>query len=165
MNIVATHNVFPPRKVQQELTRKAKRTFPATLADVKLALTLAGGNLTKAAEVLGVSRRLLARKIEITPVLEKILDDIKQQNLDMVEEKLLDQAEMGNVTAITFYLRTQGKERGYTEKNTLEHELGAKTLSSAAALVEALRQRDRPSLPDPDTIEIPQESVTWQDEN
>lgn len=38
---------------------------------------------------------------------------IEDTSLDYVESRLLRQIEEGNVSAITFYLRTKGKDRGY----------------------------------------------------
>jgi hypothetical protein len=53
----------------------------------------------------------------------------------------------GNVTAITFLLRTRGKERGYTEKNLLEHSTDESS-RNAAALIEQMRKgaKEEPKL-------------------
>ena len=44
-----------------------------------------------------------AREVEI----------IEDTSIDYVESKLLKEIEQGNIPAITFYLRTKGKNRGY----------------------------------------------------
>lgn len=40
-------------------------------------------------------------------------DEIQEKTLDYVENKLLQQINEGNLSAITFYLKTKGKNRGY----------------------------------------------------
>lgn len=39
--------------------------------------------------------------------------DIEQKTLDIVEGKLLDEINKGNMNAIQFYLKTKGRNRGY----------------------------------------------------
>lgn len=42
-----------------------------------------------------------------------ILDEIEETSLDYVENQLLMQIRDGNLNAITYYLKTKGKNRGY----------------------------------------------------
>jgi len=39
---------------------------------------------------------------------------IKETSIDFVENKLMNEIKEGNVSAITFYLKTIGKDRGYS---------------------------------------------------
>ena len=41
------------------------------------------------------------------------LRGIEEKSLDYVEQQLLLQIQEGNTSAITFYLKTKGKKRGY----------------------------------------------------
>lgn len=42
-----------------------------------------------------------------------VLDEIDETSLDYVENQLLMQIRDGNLNAITYYLKTKGKNRGY----------------------------------------------------
>ena len=45
--------------------------------------------------------------------------EIQQAQLDFVESKLLQRIDAGDTVAAIFYLKTRGKERGYTERTEL----------------------------------------------
>jgi CRP-like cAMP-binding protein len=62
------------------------------------------------------SRASLNHRVTHSPKLTKVLEDILNQNLDLAEGHLLKQIQAGNVPAITFYLSTMGKHRGYTRR-------------------------------------------------
>ena len=47
------------------------------------------------------------------------VDKLKNVSLDFAESKLLEQINGGNTTAIIFYLKTQGKHRGYVETHDI----------------------------------------------
>ena len=38
---------------------------------------------------------------------------VKETSIDFVENKLMNEIRDGNISAITFYLKTMGKDRGY----------------------------------------------------
>lgn len=47
------------------------------------------------------------------------VDDIKEEALDYAETALLKKIKEGNIAAIIFYLKTQGKARGYIERQEI----------------------------------------------
>ena len=49
------------------------------------------------------------------------VNDISNITIDFAESQLLSQIKGGNTTATIFYLKTKGKERGYVERQEVEH--------------------------------------------
>lgn len=147
--------ILNPKAAEKRKKRRAAKSLPYTIDDIKLALEMSDGNLTEAAKMLDTTRPLLARKIDYYPSLQKTLQNIVESKLDYTEDKLIQLVKEGNVTAITFFLRTKGKERGYTEKNLLEHGVDQSNKNSAA-LIEAMRQGSRS---EPLAIEV--KDYTW----
>jgi hypothetical protein len=121
------------------LTKKAIKKVKPSISEIEVALRLTNGHVAKAADLLSVEPALLRRKIGITPSLRKVMQDILDNQLDDTEEALNDLIKQRNPTAVTFKLRMQGRERGYTDKSTIEHEVGEST-RSAAALIAAMRK-------------------------
>lgn len=76
-----------------------------------------GGLLKPAAQKLKVERATLYNWIKAEPELQTALESIKESMIDMTEGALFRQIQEGNTTAMLFYLKTQGKKRGYIEKS------------------------------------------------
>lgn len=87
-----------------------------TVATATEALKACRGNITKASEMLGITRATLYRFIEENPELEVVRTEAREAMIDVAEDKLTVAVERGELKAVMFYLRTQGKERGYTER-------------------------------------------------
>jgi len=88
--------------------------------DVAEAIRLCDGNISAAARHLGVSRRTVYDRIHKNPALKETLMEAREVNLDELEDTLYDMAKNGNITALIFALKTQGRERGYSEKHYVE---------------------------------------------
>lgn len=80
------------------------------------ALRAAGGIKLGAAMKLGCSPTTINAYITRHPEIVDAIIEIKNNTLDLAETKLIEQIGKGNMTAIIFYLKTQGKERGYIER-------------------------------------------------
>ena len=74
------------------------------------------GNLSLVARKLGVSRTTVYRFMESKPTLKVVLADAREKMIDNVESKLYSKALDGDTTAMIFFLKTQGKGRGYVER-------------------------------------------------
>jgi hypothetical protein len=74
------------------------------------------GLVTQAAKKLGVDRSAIYKARDRHPAIKQALEDSREQTTDIAESKLYQQINEGNITAIIFYLKTQGKNRGYIER-------------------------------------------------
>ena len=91
-----------------------------TVAKIEEALRRAGGIRSAAAQMLECSPGTIRNYIDRHPELAKAEAEILDVNLDLAESKLLKAIESGNMTAIIFYLKCKGKDRGYTERAQIE---------------------------------------------
>jgi len=73
------------------------------------------GNVTQAAELSGVTRKTHYEWMKEEAYAQAVAD-ARNKALDFAESKLFKLIEDKNVTAIIFYLKTQGKDRGYIER-------------------------------------------------
>lgn len=80
------------------------------------ALEATGGWQSQAAEKLGINHSSLSRRIKRHQVLQQALEDIRCKYLDLAESQLIKAIKEGNLSAIIFYLKCQGKKRGYVER-------------------------------------------------
>lgn len=76
-----------------------------------------GGLLTLVAKKAGVSYWTVWKYAQDFPTVKKALDERKEDRLDLAEAQLFTKIKNGNIAAIIFYLKTQGKERGYIERS------------------------------------------------
>ena len=73
------------------------------------------GNLSLCAESLNIDRKTLDRWRKRYPELHNMMCDVEEGLIDLCETKLMQQINEGNLTAIIFFLKTKGKQRGYIE--------------------------------------------------
>lgn len=85
------------------------------------ALLLYGSIVYKACEFTGISRYTHYKWLQDDKEYASKVDDIKEKRIDMYEEALDNLRDEGNPHAITFALKTIGKNRGYVEKQEIEH--------------------------------------------
>ena len=78
------------------------------------------GNQTLVAKTLGVSRQSIWKWCKDDPELQAALDQSRETMLDNAESKLYSNALNGDTTSLIFFLKTQGKRRGYIEKQQIE---------------------------------------------
>ncbi len=74
------------------------------------------GVVSRACDITIVPRRSFYNWYRKDDKFRQAVDEIKSVTLDYVESKLHEGIKDGNMTAIIFYLKTQGKIRGYVER-------------------------------------------------
>jgi AcrR family transcriptional regulator len=74
------------------------------------------GNIAAIARALGVSRGTIHNRIDSSPRLKVELEQARQTMLDHVESALYAKVLAGDTTAMIFWLKTQGKRRGWVER-------------------------------------------------
>ena len=91
-----------------------------TLEQIKDAVTKAGGFISIACKSLGCTRRTIYNYLEKYPELKEVVADIREHYLDIAEASLIQKVKDGKTPELLFYLKTQGKNRGYVEKQQLD---------------------------------------------
>lgn len=102
-----------PKKLTIKQTKEKKAEFIQALEKNMgiISLTLKQTNLT---------RWFYDQWRAEDPVFKKECEKVNDITLDFVESKLLKNIADGDNTAILFYLKCKGKERGYIEKQYIE---------------------------------------------
>jgi len=83
------------------------------------AIIEAEGYASKAAHILGISRATFYNWLKRFPTAKTALADVREERHEFVESKLMQAIKKSNLTAIIFYLKTQGKHLGYVERQEL----------------------------------------------
>lgn len=77
------------------------------------------GIVTFACEKVGLSRQTFYRWCRDDPEFKERVDAINELQIDVAEASLLKKIQKGDTTAIIFYLKTKGKNRGYSERREI----------------------------------------------
>ena len=80
-----------------------------------------GGMVTKAAQRLGCAPRTIRNYAQRYSTVAGAILEERERMTDIAELALFDKIQSGDLGAITFYLRTQGRDRGYTERQEKVH--------------------------------------------
>ena len=106
------------------------------------------GNVAAVARRFSVSRQAILKRINKSEPLQQILEDAREGMLDEGEASLYRAVKQGEAWAVCFFLKTQGKRRGYTEKNEI-----AVLAEQLAAIKKVLDERaTKPGGPDQTTL-------------
>lgn len=90
-----------------------------TAEQIEIALKETGGFTTIAAKRLGCTYQTVCNYINRYKTLKKIKEELEENYIDLAENKLIKAVNEGNLTAIIFYLKCKGKNRGYIERHEL----------------------------------------------
>lgn len=83
------------------------------------ALEASGGYVTQAAHLLNISFQGLYKRINGNKRIREKLDEIRNRYLDLAESKVVSAINNNQPWAICFYLKCQGKHRGWVERQEL----------------------------------------------
>lgn len=75
------------------------------------------GNISDFAALVGCSHWTIYKMLKNIPAFKKAHEHQKEVWIDFAESKLQQKIKEGDTNAITFFLKTQGKRRGYTPDN------------------------------------------------
>lgn len=114
-------------KPKQAVTRKGKTTNrPSSITNIKRAEERRKAflevfekslcNMTAATKKMGIDRSTVYRWRQEFPEFEQQLKDIQETQIDFVESKLMSLINNGDVASTIYYLKTKGKERGWSER-------------------------------------------------
>jgi len=95
-------------EMQQENKAKFLQAFEAK-----------AGNISAAAKAIGITRTQYHKWRSSDPAFAQACEDVKEGLIDMAETMLLSEMRNGNIAAIIFFLKTQGKKRGYVERTEI----------------------------------------------
>lgn len=83
------------------------------------------GNLSAVARQLKVSRQAVYNHLENDPAAKEALEQARETMLDNAESVLYRKVLEGSTPELIFFLKTQGKSRGYTERQEVTGADGA----------------------------------------
>lgn len=96
-----------------------------TVEEVESLIESLKGNLAAIARSLGVSRQTVHNRINESPTLGKALAQARETMIDNAESSLYAKVLAGDITAIIFFLKTQGKRRGYSDSGESDRIIAA----------------------------------------
>jgi hypothetical protein len=82
---------------------------------IKEAITKARGNLSRAADKLGVCRQTLYLRVNAEPEIKQVVDNCRERFLDETEDVFQNKVLSGDTVSLLFALKTLGRKRGYDQ--------------------------------------------------
>lgn len=100
------------------------------------ALKASMGNVSMAAKQLKCERSGLHRRINADNDLKQLLIDCRESMVDNAESSLNRAILQGEAWAVCFFLKTQGKSRGYVERSEIKAETKVAIVSNPEELTD-----------------------------
>jgi hypothetical protein len=131
--------------IRKAITKPAPKrppTNPGTPEEkIAEALRASAGFFAPAGAMLGLTRSAIGWRVKRSPLLQEVLRETKESLLDIAESELLKKIKAGNMTALCFFLKCRGKDRGYIERSevntTITGQSGVMVVPGVAADVDA----------------------------
>lgn len=99
-----------------------KPTPAYTVEQMREALEKSEGLYYLAARYLKCHAKTVEKYVKRHAALKELVHQKKGERIDTVEDVLWDKAKRGEPWAVIFFLKTQGRSRGYTERYEFSHE-------------------------------------------
>lgn len=103
-----------------ERGRQKQKTHQETRQEMFLEALQERFVVTQAAKAIGIHPITAYRWIREDEEFAERVKEVREQAVDYAETKLLENIKDGNVASIIFFLKTQGRHRGYIENVALE---------------------------------------------
>ena len=100
------------------------------------ALKRCSGNVSEAVKQVPICRLTHYRWLEADPEYAAAVDAIKESLIDRAEGVLHSLIGEGNVPAVLFFLKTQGKRRGYIERTETDVTSGGQPINFVTKVVQ-----------------------------
>ena len=97
-----------------------------TEEQIAKALKASGGLITHAARKLGVTQPAVSQRVKSSEFLQAVIQEITESTLDLAESQLMEKIREGHIAAIIFYLKTKGRDRGFSERMEINANINAK---------------------------------------
>ena len=107
-----------PKKKKPDGTAPNCKT-QTTIEEVERAISKCRGNLSAAARALKVTRTAVVHRLNAHPHLKELLAECREAQLDFAEAKLEEKIKKGETVPLLFYLKCQGKARGFVERQEI----------------------------------------------
>jgi hypothetical protein len=104
-------------KKEQERTKEKRDLFLQGFSEYAC-------NISATCKAVSISRETYYDWRRKYPEFAKACDDAEESMIDFAESKLMKQIDVGNMTAIIFFLTNKGKRRGWKNQYQLKHEGG-----------------------------------------
>lgn len=116
------------KKIYSEQIVHVKGAVKKKMINCLISLQLNYGDVSKACAQLGMSRSTFYKWKHENQSFKECSDDIEETFLDAAESKIRQKIEDGDVACLIFYLKTKGKNRGYSEKIEVDSTVTNKSL-------------------------------------
>jgi hypothetical protein len=137
--------------------------------EIKNALEETGGIISPAARILGIARSSLQTRLKHNLELKEFQKECVEETKDIVESELIKAIKKGESWALTYYSKTQMRDRGYGDETTLnvnsinanvnlEFDLNRLPVEEVAQLYELISRAKLENEP-PNTLPIGKESL------
>lgn len=108
----------------KDKTRKPRHSDAQVIA----ALQASAGVMAHAARKLGIGRSMMFRRVHENEKIKAAWEEAKETNIDLAETKLMQAIQNGELPAIFFFLKCQGKHRGYVERKEYDANVNVRAL-------------------------------------